>query len=323
MTNKIMPWDEIRLPVAEYNVRLIAGTVSIPLYWGKDTAGHCLFIIELQGDHSEQFRKDSISLHGISLDLRGFDAPTKQRLVLKLEKHVDKDIFLSLCETLITSLHPLTDSGTALAVTLTHIKRWKMFMSGRNRRILSPEEIRGLFSELQFLRFLYQGRLNQKSAVESWEGPEGGHQDFIFGNTVVEIKSVSGKERSTVRISSEHQLETLCDNLFLVIFRLNEMSESDQAMSLNALVRHIEEELKDADAVEELLRRLAAYGYIEIGEYDKPKFVIATRHAYFVDMDFPRLIRSRMPDGIVRTTYEIELEKISAFKCDMVRVTEN
>ena len=110
---------------------------------------------------------------------------------------------------------------------------------------------------------------------------------------------------------------------FLVIFRLNEMSESDQAMSLNALVRHIEEELNDADAVKELLRRLAAYGYIEIGEYDKPKFVIAARQAYFVDKDFPRLIRSRIPDGIVRTTYEIELEKLSAFKCDMVRVTEN
>ena len=318
-----MPWDEIRLPVADYNVRLLAGTGSLPLYWGKDTAGHCLFIIELQGDHSEQFRKGNTSVHGISLDLRAFDVNARQGLVLTLEKHVDNDIFLSLCETLIASLHPLTDSGTALAVTLTHIKRWKMFMSGRNRRILSPEEIRGLFGELQFLRFLYQGRLNQKSAVESWEGPEGGHQDFIFGNTAVEIKSVSGKERSTVRISSEDQLETLCDNLFLVIFRLNEMSESDQAMSLNALVRHIEEELNDADAVEELLRRLAAYGYIEIGEYDKPKFVIAARQAYFVEKEFPRLIRSGMPDGIVRTTYEIELEKILAFKCDMVRVTEN
>ena len=323
MTNRVIPWDEIQLPDVEYNVRLIAETGSIPLYWGKDTTGHCLFIIELQGDHSEQFRKDSTSVHGISLDLRGFDVPARQGLVLKLEKYVDQDIFLSLCETLIASLHPLTDSGKALAVTLTHIKRWKMFMSGRNRRILSPEEIRGLFGELQFLRFLYQSRLNEKVAVEAWVGPEGGHQDFIFGNTAVEIKSVSGRDRSTVRISSEDQLETLCDDLFLVIFRLSEMSESGQAMSLNALVCLIEEELTDAPAVEEWLRRLAAYGYVEIGEYDTPEFVIAARQAYFVDKDFPCLIRSQMPDGIVRTTYEIELEKISAFKCDMVRVTEN
>lgn len=324
MTNRVMPWDQIKIPDAEYNVRLLAaGTDSIPLYWGKDTGGHCLFIIELQGDHSEQFQKDSTTVHGISLDLRAFDNPSRQRLVLKLEKHVDQDIFLSLCETLIRSLHPLTDPVAALAVTLTHIKRWKTFMSGRKSRFLSPEELRGLFGELQFLRFLYQGRLDEKAAVEAWVGPEGGHQDFIFGNTAVEIKSLSGRERSTVRISSEDQLETLCDNLFLVLFCLNERPDSDQAMSLNALVRLIEGALNDADALENFLRRLAASGYIEIGEYDTPKFVVAARQAYFVDKNFPRLIRSRMPVGIVRTTYEVELEKISAFKCAMERVMDN
>lgn len=323
MTNRVMPWDEIQLPDAEYNVRLITGAGSIPLYWGKDTAGHCLFIIELQGDHTEQFRKDSTSVHGISLDLRGFDVNARQGLVLKLEKHVDKDLFLSLCETLVSSLQPLTDSSTALSVALTHIKRWKMFMSGRKSRILSAEEIRGLFAELQFLRFLYQGRLSKKAAIDAWTGPEGSHQDFIFGNTAVEIKSVSGKERSTVRISSEDQLETLCDNLFLVIFRLNAMPESSQAMSLNTLVRLVEEELNDAAAAEELLRRLAAYGYVDITDYDTPEFVVATRHPYQVEKDFPRLMRSRMPDGIVRACYEIELEKITAFRCDITRLTEN
>ena len=323
MTNRKMPWDQIQIPEAEYNVRLITGAGSIPLYWGKDTAGHCLFIIELQGDHTEQFRKDSTSVHGISLDLRGFDVSSRQGLVLKLEKHVDKDLFLSLCETLVNSLQPLIDPGTALSVALTHIKRWKMFMSGRKSRILSAEEVRGLFAELQFLRFLYQGRLNQKAAVDAWVGPEDSHQDFIFGNTAVEIKSVSGKERSTVRISSEDQLESLCDNLFLVIYRLNAIPESGQAISLNTLVRLVERELNNADAVEELLRRLAVYGYVDIAEYDTPEFVVATRHSYHVEKDFPRLIRSRMPDGIVRATYEIELEKISMFKCDIERLMEN
>lgn len=45
-------------------------------------------------------------------------------------------------------------------------------------------------------------------AVEAWLGPEKSHQDFIFGNTAVEIKSLSGTERSTVRISSEDQLKS-------------------------------------------------------------------------------------------------------------------
>ena len=247
----------------------------------------------------------------------------RQGLILKLEKHVDKDIFLSLCETLVSSLQPLTDSSTALSVTLTHIKRWKMFMSGRKHRILSAEEIRGLFAELQFLRFLYQGHLSKKAAVDAWAGPEGSHQDFIYGNTAVEIKSVSGRDRSAVRISSEDQLETLCDNLFLVIFRLNAMPESGQAISLNRLARLVEEELNDAAVVEEFLRRLAAYGYVDIAEYDSPELVVATRHVYCVESDFPRLVRSRIPDGIVRVKYEIELEKIAAFQCDITRLTES
>ncbi|MDE0511010.1 MAG: PD-(D/E)XK motif protein [Gammaproteobacteria bacterium] len=323
MTNRAMPWDEIQLPDAEYNVRLITGSGVIPLYWGKDTAGHCLFIVELQGDHTEQFRNDSTSVHGISLDLRGFDVSARQGFVLKLEKHVDKDLFLSLCETLVNSLQPVTDSGMALAVTLTHINRWKLFMSGRKSRVLSTEEIRGLFAELQFLRFLYQGRLSEKAAVDAWVGPEGSHQDFIFGNTAVEIKSISGKERSTVRISSGDQLETVCDNLFLLIFRLSAMPESAQSMSLNTLVRLVEQELNDATAVEELLRRLAAYGYVDIADYDTPEFVVATQHAYSVEKDFPRLIRSHIPDGIVKVAYDVELEKIATFKCDIDRLVEN
>ena len=80
--------------------------------------------------------------------------------------------------------------------------------------------------------------------------------------------------------------------------------------------------MSHASAVEELLRRLAAYGYVDIAEYDTPKFVVVPQDAYFVEKDFPRLIRSRIPDGIVRTTYEIELEKIAAFKCDITRAVE-
>ena len=64
---------------------------------------------------------------------------------------------------------------------------------------------------------LYQNHLDEKAAMEAWCGPDGAHQDFIFGNTAVEVKSLSGRERSTVRISSEDQLESLCDDLFLVV----------------------------------------------------------------------------------------------------------
>lgn len=312
--NRQTPWDEIRIPSIDYNVRLVSGAGMIPVYWGRDTVGHCLLLVELSGDHNEQFRKDSVQVQGIMLDLRQGDGP--QRFVLTLEKHVDQDLFSGLCESLIRSIAPITDPATALSVALAHIKRWKAFLAGKKTRMLTPEEIRGLFAELLFFRSLYQSHLAEKPAVEAWCGVEGMHQDFIFDNTAVEIKSLSGKERNTVHISSEDQLEGLSDNLFLMIFRLVDMPDSDSALSLNDAVRRIENELTDSGVLEGFSAKLAGYGYIPLQEYDLPKLQIISVHVYRVTEDFPRLVRAHLQEGVTRVSYEIELEKISPFEVD-------
>ena len=320
MTSRSAPWDDIKTPDTDYNVRLIAGSKVVPLFWGKDAEGHCLFVVQLEGDHSDQFQKNRISVHGITVDLRLLNATSSQGLVLKLEQHVDRDLFFGLCETLVVSLQEAPDSATALALALTHLKRWKAFLAGRKVRPLTPQEIIGLFAELQFLRVLYQDHLPQKDALEAWCGPEDSHQDFIFGNTAVEAKALSGKERSTVRISSEDQLEALCDSLFLTIFRLSNLPESDRAQSLNDLVKFIESELTDPSALEDLSARLAAYGYVEMRDYDEPKLVVTGQRTYQVMDGFPRIIRSELPSGLARVSYEIELETIAPFECETIRI---
>lgn len=323
MMTRPTPWDEIRSPDSEYNVRRIPGSAQVPLYWGKDVEGHCLFIIELEGDHSAQFRKGHPSVHGIRVDLRRLEKGGCQGLVLTLEHYVDRDLFHGLCETLVASLRQVADSAAALGVGLTHIKRWKAFMAGRKAKVLSPEEVRGLFAELQVLRSLYKNGLSEKAAVDAWSGPEGVHQDFIFRNTAVEVKGLSGRERSTVRISSEDQMEALCDNLFLLVVRLSEMPDSDRAFSLNEAVRRVIAELTDGEALEELSVRLASYGYVELREYDEPKLLVTGQRCYRVIDGFPRLIRSEVPDGISRVAYDIELEKVASFECDIERIWES
>lgn len=317
---RTMPWDEIQTPGNDYNVRLVSGSGKIPVYWGKDNKGNCLYIIELTGDHSAQFNRDMASVHGIKVDLRQSTTSGSQHLVLTLEKQVDLDLFFGLCETLSRSLAQVTNTATGLTVVLNHIKRWKAFLAGRRKKLLSPEEIRGLFAELQFLRTLYNEHLNEKSAVESWCGAEGAHQDFIFGNVAVEIKSLSGRERNTVRISSEDQLESLSDNLFLVIYRLTEAPDSDYALSLNDAVFRIEGELSDATAIEDFTTRLTSYGYVPLNDYDLPKFIVNSTYSHRVTDRFPRLVRSCLPDGVTRLSYEIELEKISSFRVETDKI---
>jgi hypothetical protein len=308
------PWDDITVPGADYNVRQVPGETAVPCFWGRDTTGACLFIAELQGDHTDPFRKNVVTVHGIDVDLRGGE-PGQQRLVLPLEKQVDRDLFEGLCRTLAFALERATDSASSLAVALAHIRRWKTFLSGRSQH-LSAEEVRGLFAELTFLLELIERRDSTTAAVEAWLGPERSHQDFIFGNTAVEIKSLSGTERSMVRISSEDQLESLNDALFLRIYRLSSLPDAASAQSLNEIVAAVQTRLAEAEAVETFDRKLVAHGYAPLPDYDQPRFIVSDVHSYRVTEEFPRLIRSRLPTGIDRVAYDIRLETIVPYECD-------
>jgi hypothetical protein len=310
-----LPWDDIRVPVADYNVRLIPNGGTIPCYWGRDPEGNCLLLISLDGDHRKLFAENRVTVNGIDVDLRADPATGRHNLVLTLERQIDGDLFFSLCGSLVESLISVARGDTALNVALTHIKRWKAFLAGRNPRRLSPEEIRGLFAELTFLLQVMTEKSNELLAVSAWTGADSIQQDFVFADCAVEVKSVSGTDRNTIRISSEDQLDSIFDDLFLVAFRLGEAIDSDRASSLNALVKRIEDGLSEADAIEEFSRKLGAYGYTPLPEYDKPDFIVTGSDAFRILEGFPRIVRSGLPEGVSRVKYQIEMEHLAPFRC--------
>ena len=149
------------------------------------------------------------------------------------------------------------------------------------------------------------------------------HQDFIFGDTAVEVKSISGRDRSIVRVSSEDQLETVSEHLFLKVCRLTEAPDETTAQSLNELVSFVGCELSDDDAIEDYWRKLATYGYVEMRDYDTPKFLVNGSNVYHVTKSFPRLVRSELPDGVVDVKYNLQLEKIATFECNQNAIWES
>ena len=307
------PWAEIETPGNDYNVRKIPKTIGVPLYWGKDSAGHCLFIVELSGDQTDLFRNQYVNVLGIKSELRFTDTNNSQGLVISLEKQVDQDLFSAMCHTLISVLREVNNPAIALSVAMAQVKRWKAFMAGKKRGILSAEEVRGLFGELTFLQQLLDHTSTENDALTAWEGPESAQQDFIFGNTAIEVKTLSGRERNSVRISSEDQLDSLNDRIFLKIFRLSEKPESHRAISLNSLVKNISGSFSDHTVLESYYDKLAKAGYVELHEYDNPRFIVSEERLYCVTDDFPKLIRSELPDGISNVRYGIALERIKAF----------
>jgi hypothetical protein len=316
----ISPWDTISVPVTDFNVLQVAGVRPVTCYWGKDERGSCLFLVELHGDHTDDFRRNSVVVNGLSVDLRtgsfGY-----QRLVLAIDRQVDRDLFEGLCQTLATALTSASDSSTALAITFAHLKRWKTFMAGRGGQHLSNEAVRGLFAELVFLREMI-GKMGSDAAVDAWLGSERSHQDFIFGNTAIEIKSLSGAERSEIHISSEDQLEALNDYLFLRIYRLSALAEAVGALSLNEIVTNVQLELTSADSVVLFDQKLIAHGYAPVPEYDDPKYSVSEISTYQIAEGFPRLIRSGIPIGTANVSYSIRLEAIQTYMVDNRSVFE-
>ncbi len=308
------PWDEIVVPDKDFNVRQVAAKTAVPCFWGRDASGACLFIVGLHGDHTAQYRKSAVTVNGVEVDLRA-GGQGQQHLVLALERQIDRDLFEGLCRTLAFALEHATDSASSLAVSLAHIRRWKTFLSGRSQH-LSAEEVRGLFAEIVFLTELIDREIPSNVAVEAWLGPERSHQDFIFGNTAVEVKSLSGAERSSIRISSEDQLESLNDALFLRVYRLSNLAEAADARSLNELVTAVQARLDKSEAVEAFDRKLVAHGYAPLPDYDEPSFIVSDVRSYQVSDDFPRLMRSHLPTGIAKVAYDIRLETIAQYECD-------
>lgn len=307
------PWDEIAVPDSDFNVRQVPGAAPVPCFWGRDTAGDCLFIVELEGDHGDQFRQHRVTVRGIDVDLRSGES-NRQRLLLTLDRHVDRDLFAGFCRSLASALEQATNSASALSVTLTHIRRWKAFLSGGPQR-LSVEDIRGLFAELAFLLELLDKSFTPRVAVEAWLGSEMSQHDYELPNSAVEIKSLSGAERNAVRISSEDQLESMKERLFLRIYRLATLRNATAVRTLNEIVREVEDRL-DSESITDFDRKLAARGYAPLPDYDEHSFAVNEVHTYQVTQTFPRLIRSRLDAGIRAVSYEIELEHITSYRCD-------
>ena len=316
--SKDTPWNEIKTPSFDLNVRRVNYNGTLPLFWGKDIEGQCVFVIALSGDHADVFEKNTVYVHGIKTDLRLINTTEHHSsgLIIKLEKHVDQDLFYSLCNSLIDALSDVSDSTAGISVVLTHIKRWKSFLAGRRANVLTAEEVRGLFCELFFLKDMICNEIPTDFALGSWQGPEDSHHDFVYSNIAVEVKSLSGKERNSVNISSENQLEMLHENLYLKTYRLAETQDLNTSMSLNDLVRKMESLISEAEDLETFSSKLAKAGYIEIRVYDTPRFTVAGEKSYKVENGFPRLIRSQLPEGVSRVRYEIELEKLIPYVCE-------
>jgi len=326
MTTTHDPWAEIqsvrdRLLV---NRRRVDGTGSQNIFWTRDDASKVGLWLEISKTISgDSLLKAKINIRDILIDVRQ-TSDGLRGISIVLEQERNKDVFIKLCYDIVEYVTANSNMNDTFELTCKRLKKWQSLFTAEMNRLLSSAEIQGLYTELYFLgEMLNRHRVYEHELVNGWQGPSGNQQDFILASTAVEIKSISGIQRGIVRISSEDQLETHLDRLYLCVYFLAEQNSQGKGESLNSVVKRIFNQLTDDENKEMFEQKLQRARYIDISDYDTPMFDVSMCKIYLIDEGFPRITRANIASGIVSVTYGLVLATLEDFLTDTIIIWDN
>ncbi|MGH1457217.1 MAG: PD-(D/E)XK motif protein [Alphaproteobacteria bacterium] len=319
--NKRIPWDDITPPSAS-NVSKLGAAPDHPhdFYWAKNHLGNFMFLFDIKEiDPDLSVKKIFPGTQGIALDFKRFDKSPANYLVLDLRSNVDADLFYTLCNDLMDSTKKYENTNDAFSIIHNRLVRWSKFLKKGGRSLLSGNEIQGLFCELEFLKFLMLDKgLSSRDALNCWEGPDKESQDFVFSSSVVEIKSITNKNKNKVRISSENQLSTDHRCLFMRVYSVVRDNVGDEGKSLRAQVQELYSLIADLDLRESFEDKLFQVGYMDLKEYEQFSYIINGIRDYEISSEFPRITPEKVSDGILNVTYDLLLSSIERFRSEGV-----
>jgi hypothetical protein len=311
------PWSGIERPSADFNVRLAVEYHPLRLYWGVDSYGRYLYVIDVS--------EAAMPARGTFPELEGIRIGTatqhgRGRIVLLLNEAANWELFKTLCEDLGRASGVITDEIAAVAVTLRRLHRWQDFLRKARSHVLPLEEIKGLLGELLFLEGPVVNRFGWDAAIDFWKGPEDAPQDFAIHRIAVEVKCQSGASRPSVRITSVEQLNPQLPKGYLVVQTLATAEKgADGAFTLNSLIERIRGSLSGASSAsrERFEGLLFSAGYLHHEFYDTLTFQRVATSSFLIGEDFPRLRPDGIPSGIQKVTYQLELEACVPFAADI------
>ena len=184
------PWEEIKTPLSNYNVRRADAEHPYDFFWAKDVSGDYLFIFQCDSEIS--FPNKIPALAGVEVLLPKNEKDNKTRLILKLTSRDDWDIFHSLCRDLVSATASSPNEETVAVVIVRRLERWHLFLKKNRPKLMSEAEQKGLIGELLFLKDYIFPQYAISDALSFWQGPSGASQDFNIGDFAVEVKCQIG-----------------------------------------------------------------------------------------------------------------------------------
>ena len=265
------------------------------------------------------------SLQQIQVDiLPAPDNKQKNILLFKLINNQHKDIFAILCEDLISSIAEETNEKKLVSTLLNRFEKWKSLFNKFILQGLTPEQQRGLFGELFFLRKYLQYKSDFQNVLNTWVGTSKEIRDFQFNDWALEVKTTSGNNHQKIHVSSERQLDiSHLDTLFLYHLSLERVQESGE--SLPEIILSIQSLLKsDTISINRFQAKLYEVGYFDqhAGLYNEIGYHVRQDNYYKVEGDFPRLQENEMRKGVGDVKYTIIVSQCQQYLNSEIQVLQ-
>lgn len=239
----------------------------------------------------------------------------KRILIFKLTNSQHRDIFSVLCEDLIANISTETNEKQLVKTLLNRFEKWKSLFNKIASEGLSPEEQRGLFGELYFIRKFMQHNNNYTAILNTWVGPASEVRDFQLGNWALEVKTTHGNNHQKIQISSERQLDTThLERLYIYHVSLEKVQENGE--TLNQIVSSISNLLaSDTIVINRFRSKLYEAGYFEqhLPLYDTTGYFIRQDTFYSVEDTFPRIQEKELRSGVGDVKYSIILSQCEGY----------
>lgn len=222
----------------------------------------------------------------------------------------NEEVFLRFCWDIIESSRQECDDP--IQFIIERYAKWLKLMEHMRTDIMDASRQKGLIGELLHLIKLTM-KLGIEKTVQSWTGPFGSDQDFVYDDTWDEVKSV-GVASETVSISSLEQLDTDQNGTLVVYFIDKTTPTNANGISLATTVCSARECVESSTTARELLEQcLFLYGYRDLKEYEVQKYHLAGFRRYNVSEEFPKLIRKNTNSAITQARYSLSLSAIAGF----------
>lgn len=193
---------------------------------------------------------------------------------------------------------------------LKRFNMWRDLFHMKKKEIMSFEKIKGLFSELLFLKKYLFSKFSISESIKSWMGPDNAKRDFEIKDIWYEIKSTTSDSK-IVNISSIGQLDCEVPGE-LVVSRLDISNTADEkTYSLNELIDLIYDEISDPNLCDIFMAKLSDYGYIFNEKYTNYKFRFIKFEHIKIDNESNVLRMDNLPKSLVSAQYKINIDLIN------------